>query len=62
MAWFAECSQCGWIGSVAELKEHPTRPMPTDFGFCPECATEIDDIPFDEIELERRLIEYGYET
>jgi hypothetical protein len=37
----AECGQCGWLGKMSEMKEHPTRPRPTDLGFCPECGAEI---------------------
>jgi len=37
----AECGQCGWLGKVEELKEHPLRPVPEDEGFCPDCGSEI---------------------
>lgn len=37
-----ECPQCGWIGTIFELKDHPTRPVAMDLGFCPECGGEID--------------------
>lgn len=60
MSMFTECGQCGWIGPLADLKDHPTRPMPQDIGFCPErnCGAEIDEWPFDEAEYARRLAEY----
>lgn len=55
---YAECGNCGWIGPITELDEHPTRPMPMDLGFCPECACEIDNILTEE-EATRLLEEYG---
>jgi len=39
---YFDCGQCGHIGMVAELKEHPFRPMPEDLGFCPECGAEVE--------------------
>lgn len=53
-----ECGNCGWIGPVSELKEHPIRPVASDFGFCPWCTCECDGELFDDEEMERRLKEY----
>ena len=39
---YTDCPQCGWVGPVSDLKDHPTRPQPMDFGFCPECGAEVD--------------------
>lgn len=55
---YTECGWCGWLGPLTELKDHPERPMPLDFGFCPECGWECDDEIFDEAEKDRRLAEY----
>lgn len=41
---YFDCGQCGHIGMVSELKEHPFRPMPEDIGFCPECGVEVEDL------------------
>lgn len=58
MSMFVEYGQCGWLGPVADLQDHPTRPLPDDLGFCPECECEIDEWPFDEAEKDHRLAEY----
>ena len=54
---WTECPQCGWMGGLWELKDHPTRPMPSDWGFCPECGGECDEV-FDTAEKDRRVAEY----
>lgn len=33
----SECGQCGWIGKITDLKDHPERPTAMDLGFCPDC-------------------------
>jgi len=55
--WFTECGQCGWIGPVTELNEHPTRPMPMDLGFCPECDCECE-VLYDEDEVAKIIADY----
>jgi len=54
---WTECNQCGWIGGLWELKEHPTRSNPMDLGFCPECGCECEDV-FGTAEKDRRIAEY----
>lgn len=58
MTMYTECGHCGWIGPISELQDHPARPMPMDFGFCPECDREVDWNEFDEAEYKARLAEY----
>lgn len=41
---YFDCEQCGHIGLVSQLKEHPLRPVPDDLGFCPECGSEVRDL------------------
>ena len=53
-----ECANCGWMGPLTDLKDHPLRPMPCDFGFCPECTFECDGEIFDDEEMQQRLKEY----
>lgn len=56
---YFDCPQCGHLGNIGELKDHPTRPMPLDLGFCPKCGGEVDRT-LSEPEV-RRLVseEYG---
>jgi hypothetical protein len=54
---FTECGQCGWIGPLTELNEHPTRPMPMDLGFCPECGCECEVI-YNEDEIAKIIADY----
>ncbi|WP_175487917.1 hypothetical protein [Sphingomonas sp. NFR04] len=54
---YFDCGQCGEIGKVADLKQHATRPMPDDIGFCPKCRVEVDDV-LNETEVRERLREY----
>lgn len=35
-----ECGQCGWLGLLTDTEEHPDRPTPMDFGFCPDCLKD----------------------
>ncbi len=53
----AECGNCGWIGALKEAKEHPTRPMPMDGGFCPTCGLEFN-LWITESEANRLIAEY----
>ena len=39
---FCACDQCGWFGKISDLKDHSTRPMAMDLGFCPECPVDIE--------------------
>lgn len=41
--WYFDCRMCGHVGRVEQLKEHPLRPVDSDFGFCPECAAPVED-------------------
>lgn len=55
--WY-DCPNCGETGKFEELKEHPTRPMPEDLGFCPHCDAPIDEL-ITEARVRELLIEYG---
>lgn len=57
MEWFFDCPQCGHVGRLDELKQHDTRPMPDDFGFCPKCNSYIQD-PINEQEVRALAVEY----
>ncbi len=61
MPIYFDCGQCGDIGRVDQLVEHPTRPMPTDIGFCPKCESEIDYLITEE-QVRALLAEYGEEA
>lgn len=53
-----ECGQCGWIGKVADTKQHDLRPMPDDM-LCPECSTELSfSDQLTQAEAEAILAEY----
>jgi len=54
---YYECGQCGDIGKLSVLKDHPTRPGPMDIGFCPECGSEIEE-PLTESECRALLESY----
>lgn len=55
--WFFDCGQCGHIGRVDQLKDHPVRPSPMDLGFCPECGREVE-VLLDEQEIRAALVSY----
>ena len=55
---YFDCPQCGHIGLLIQLKEHPVRPSPMDIGFCPECGGEVDDI-ITEDQVRAVLADYG---
>lgn len=55
---FFDCPQCGHIGRVDQLKDHPVRPSPIDLGFCPECGGEVE-WPLTEQEIRVVLVSYG---
>lgn len=57
-AHYFDCPQCGEVGQASELKEHPTRPMPTDLGFCFACGAEIEQL-LDLGEAHQVLSDYG---
>ena len=56
--WFFDCPQCGEIGRLSQLKEHPTRPVAMDLGFCPKCGGEVQN-PSTEAEIKAVLADYG---
>lgn len=56
--FYFDCPQCGHLGRVEDLRDHPTRPMPQDLGFCPKCGGEIEE-PIREAAVRELLIEYG---
>lgn len=56
-AWYFECGQCGHIGPMSELRDHPTRPVAMDIGFCPKCGREVEET-LTEAEVRERLVEY----
>lgn len=56
--WFTECGQCGWLGPITELNEHPERPMPNDLGFCPYCGCDCDYMLTEE-EAAKIIADYG---
>jgi hypothetical protein len=43
MTMFYDCPQCGDIGRISSLQDHPLRPCPCDLGFCPKCGGAIDE-------------------
>lgn len=58
--WF-DCVQCGRVDRMSALEDHPTRPMPTDVGFCPSCHCEVDEL-ISEAEAKRLVVEeYGHD-
>jgi Zn finger protein HypA/HybF involved in hydrogenase expression len=58
MEWFFDCPQCGHIGTMADMREHPTRPVAMDLGFCPKCGGEIEEL-ISEDQVRALMIEYG---
>lgn len=40
---FYDCPQCGDIGLIGSLQDHPLRSCPCDLGFCPKCGGEIQE-------------------
>lgn len=58
MAGYYDCYNCGEIGNVTALKEHPFRPHPLDIGFCPKCGCEISEV-LNEHEIRSVAADYG---
>lgn len=56
--WYFDCPQCGHIGTAAQMREHPTRPVAMDLGFCPFCGGEIEELVTEQ-HVRELMIEYG---
>lgn len=55
---YFDCAGCGHIDRIENMIDHPTRPMPSDLGFCPKCGAEVTDY-IREDRVRELLAEYG---